>query len=127
MSDGKPNILGKLPVYNDAGEIFESGADRVQSTHKAKKQYASDTHQKTARTESRFKPSKKTDQKATEKGKDPKIGAKERPKYAGGSKKTTKTASKEGKGSGKAPAKPKPPVKQPAKKPVSQTSTKTKK
>ena len=31
MSDGKPNILGKLPVYNDAGEMFESGADRVQT------------------------------------------------------------------------------------------------
>ena len=34
MNDGKPNILGKLPVYNDAGEIFDAGADKVQSKHK---------------------------------------------------------------------------------------------
>ena len=94
MSNGKPNILGKLPVYNDAGEIFDAGADKVHFEHKMKRSgdYARTGSQ--AKDEAKTKGTKKTTSKTAEKGSDPGVGGRSRPIYKRGG----KSASAKGKG-----------------------------
>jgi len=98
MSDEKPNILGKLPVYNDAGEIFEAGSDKVQFAHKIQRtsDYARSSSQAT--TEQRTKRTKRTTRRTASQGSDPGIGRSSRPsyKYGGG-----KSASDKGSGTAK--------------------------
>jgi|7_EtaG_2_1085326.scaffolds.fasta_scaffold09068_6 hypothetical protein len=98
MSDGKPNILGKLPVYNDAGEIFEAGADKVQFKHKTQRTGDYTRSGTQASDEAKNKSTKRTTRKTATKGSDSGVGARSRPSYerSGG-----KTESKSGKGSAK--------------------------
>ena len=98
MSNGKPNILGKLPVYNDAKEIFDAGADKVHFEHKQQRKAAFSASDKTASFEAKDRPTKKTPKKDAVKGKSPKLSGKQRPKYSSGK----KVPSKKGYGSGAA-------------------------
>jgi len=100
MSDGKPNILGKLPVYNDAGEIFEAGADKVQFEHKIQRTSDYKRSSTQASDESRNKRTKRTTKKTATKGSDSGVGRRSRPSYERGG----KPASKSGWGSAKPPA-----------------------
>ena len=105
MSDGKPNILGKLPVYNDAGEIFEAGADKVQFRHKIQRSGDYSRTGTQASDEAKNKSTKKTTSKTASKGSDPGVAGRSRPTYerSGG-----KSESAKGKGTSKpAPSAPK--------------------
>ena len=104
MSDGKPNILGKLPVYNDAKEIFEAGADRVHFEHKKQRKSEYSASDKTAGHEAKDRPIKKTPKKEAMQGKDPKLSRKQRPSYSS----SKKGASKKGYGSDAAAPKKQP-------------------
>ena len=105
MSDGKPNILGKLPVYNDAGEVFEAGADKVQFRHKVQRSSDYSRTDTQAKDEAKNKSTKRTTSKTATKGSDPGVSGRARPSYqrSGG-----KTESKPGKGTSKAAATPSP-------------------
>ena len=84
MSDGKPNILGKLPVYNDAGEIFDAGADKVQFKHKIQRSSDYSRTGTQASDEARNKSAKRTTRKTPTKGTDPGVSGRSRPSYERG-------------------------------------------
>ena len=98
MSNGKPNILGKLPVHNPASELFDSSSDaRVLEERRMQRKgdYARSDTKSTS--ESKTRPKKKTKSTKAKEGSAPTL-SRRGPVYSGSS----KTASDKGKGSAKA-------------------------
>ena len=77
MSDGKPNILGKLPVYNSSGELFDSSSDaKIMTEHKKRREGQYARSDAKGRDETKRQPSKSTKRTQPEKGTKPAMGRK---------------------------------------------------